>query len=144
MPLLSRCFVRSALLYLGIGFTIGGLILSAKGGAVEPSVWLWLPAHIAILLNGWLVQLALGVAYWIMPRIHEGERGRRAWAWGAFVLMQIGLLLTVLSGIRIWLPELNQLFAPAFCIQAIGVMLFAVHAAPRIRPAFINAGAVSR
>jgi hypothetical protein len=135
MPTLSRYFVRLAFLCLALGFTIGGLILSAKGGVVDASVWAWLPIHVALLLNGWLVQLSLGVAYWILPRVHVGNRGRQTWAWSSLVVFQIGLLLALMSGGRLWFPVLESLFAPAMILQALGVALFAVHAWPRIRPA---------
>jgi hypothetical protein len=142
MPTLSRYFIRSALVYLGIGFTLGGLILSAKAGATDPRVWSLLAVHIAFLVNGWLVQLSLGVAYWILPRIHLGDRGRRGWAWASFVMLQTGLVLAGISGAGLWFPPLTQLFAPAFCLQAIGIGLFAVHAWPRIRPALIRTQSV--
>ncbi|MCC7448559.1 MAG: hypothetical protein IT324_14155 [Anaerolineae bacterium] len=139
MPTLSRYFIRSALVYLAIGFTFGSLILSAKAGAVDARVWVWLPMHITLLLNGWLVQLSMGVAYWILPRIHVGERGRQRWAWSAFIILQIGLGLALLSAISLWEPEMGKLLAPAVLLQALGVALFAVHAWPRIRPTFIRA-----
>ena len=138
MPTLSRYFVRSALLCLGIGFTIGGLILAAKGGAGDPRVWGWLPAHILLLLDGWLVQLSLGVAYWILPRVHISERGRRTWAWSSFIVFQIGILFTLVSLLSPWWPSVGALIAPAVIIQGIGIGLFAIHALPRIRPAFIR------
>jgi uncharacterized membrane-anchored protein len=138
MPLLSRCFIRSALLCLAIGFTFGGLMLAAKGGAVDARVWAWLPMHIALLVNGWLVQLSLGVMYWILPRIHLGDRGRPAWAWAGFVCLQIGLVLALLSGASLWITEAANLFAPAIVLQAVGIVLFAVHAWPRIRPAIVR------
>jgi hypothetical protein len=143
MPTLSRFFIHSVLAYLGIGFTIGGLILSAKAGAMEARVWSWLPVHIVFLMNGWLVQLTLGAAYWILPRIHAGERGRRGWAWAGFVTLQTGLVFTAISGAGVWLPSLSQLFAPAFCLQVFGVGLFAIHAWPRIRPTFVRANSAS-
>jgi hypothetical protein len=139
MPTLSRYFIRSALICLGVGFTLGGLILSAKAGAIDAHVWSWLPVHIVLLVNGWLVQLSLGVAYWILPRIHVGERGRRGWAWVSFIAFQTGLAFTATSGAGLWLPALNQFFAPAFCLQVFGVGLFAIHAWPRIRPALVRA-----
>jgi len=138
MPTLSRFFVRSALVYLGIGITIGGLMLSAKAGFVDVRVWAWLPVHVVILINGWLVQLTLGVSYWILPRILLGERGRRAWAWAGFIALQVGLVLTLISALEPWLPPLRLMFAPAILWQVAGVALYAAHAWPRIRPAFVR------
>lgn len=139
MPTLSRYFIRSALVYLGIGFTFGGLILSTKGGFVDARVWGWLPMHIILLVDGWLIQLTLGVAYWILPRIHLHERGRRSWAWAGFIALQIGLVLTLITALNLWIPSVQLLFAPAVMLQTVGVFLFAVHTWPRIRPAFVRA-----
>jgi hypothetical protein len=139
MPTLSRYFIRSALLYLGIGFTFGALILSAKGGYVDARVWNWLPMHHVLLIVGWLIQLTLGVAYWILPRIQLSERGRRTWAWAGFVALQIGLALTLSTALVMWIPAMQMWFAPAVILQVIGVLLFAVHAWPRIRGAMVRA-----
>ena len=135
MPTLSRYFIRSSLLYMGIGFTFGGLILCAKSGYVDPRVWGWLPMHIVLLTGGWLVQLTLGVAYWILPRIQGSERGRRGWAWLGFAILQAGLALTLVTALNLWVPAVQGLFAPAVIVQLIGVAMVVVHAYPRIRPA---------
>jgi hypothetical protein len=139
MPRLSTYFVKSALICLAVGFTIGGLILASKASSVvSGTVWLSFPAHIVILLNGWLIQLALGVAYWILPRIQGSERGRRRWAWAAFWAMQTGLGLTALSLLGMWWSGMNTLFTPGVMLQAAAVGLFIVHAWPRIRPAMVR------
>jgi uncharacterized membrane-anchored protein len=139
MPTLSRYLIRSALLCLAVGFTLGGLILAAKGGAIDPQVWGWLPVHMTLLLNGWLVQLSLGVAYWILPRVNLRERGRRTWAWAGFAIFQVGLLLTLMAAASLWIPEAASLIAPSLILQTVGVVLFAIHAWPRIRPTFVRA-----
>ncbi len=69
MPRLSCWFIKAALLHLAIGVVMGGLILSAKGvPATFGWAWVLLSAHIQLLVGGWLVQLALGMAYWMLPR----------------------------------------------------------------------------
>lgn len=135
MPRLSRYFIRSSLVCLAAGFTLGGLILAAKGGAISPLVWGWFPAHMVLLLFGWLVQLSLGVAYWILPRNFGGDRGRPRWAWGSFAAFQIGLILTALSLASPWIGGLSWLLTAGLLLQTAGIALFAVHAWPRIRPA---------
>jgi hypothetical protein len=134
MPTLSRFYTRSALIYLGIGFTLGALILSAKAGMGDLRAWAWLRVHIVMLVNGWLIQLSLGVAYWILPRIQQSDRGRSRWAWSSFIVMQTGLVLNAISGVGLWLPELYGCFVPALLLQLCAIGLFAVHAWPRIRP----------
>lgn len=137
MPYLSRLFIRSSLIYLAIGFTLGGLILSAKAGVIGPDVWGWLPAHIVILLFGWMIQLSLGVSYWILPRLVAGGRGRTPWAWASFVACQLGLILVLGSTLSAWWSVFQFLFVPGLLLSGLSVFLFVAHAAPRIRPAVV-------
>ena len=66
MPRLSCWFVRASLIHLSVGAVFGGLILSAKGFPVSMNwAWLLLAAHIQVMVGGWLVQLTLGMAYWL-------------------------------------------------------------------------------
>ena len=82
MPHLSRLFMRAALVYLGFGFTLGALLLANKGIPFAPFVWGLLPAHIEFLLLGWFLQLAFGVAYWILPRLGRASgRGKENLVW---------------------------------------------------------------
>ncbi len=78
MPRLSCWFIRGALAHLGVGGLFGGLLMSAKGmPGILDWIWLLLPAHIQLLMVGWLLQLTLGVAYWVFPRLDgSGTRGR--------------------------------------------------------------------
>jgi hypothetical protein len=140
MPRLSQYFVKSALLCLALGFSIGGLILASKAtAAVSPMVWVWFPAHIIILLDGWLVQLAIGVAYWILPRILGSDRGRTRWAWASFALLQTGLALVTASLLQVWWPPARYLVGVGAGLHALALLAFAVHAWPRVRAAVVRA-----
>lgn len=98
MPPLSTYFVRLAFSHLVVGFTIGALMLANKG--LPFAAWLWRlrPAHIEILLVGWLIQLALGVSFWITPRFWEKPaRGNVTGAWMALVLLNAGVWLIAIT-----------------------------------------------
>jgi hypothetical protein len=130
MPRLSIWFIRTALLYLLLGFTLGALMLWNKGVPVHPLLWRLLPAHIEFLFFGWTVQLALGVTYWILPRL-RARRGNPALAWSAFVLLNLG----------VWLAGLAPLLgAPAIAgfagrlAETGAAVAFALQAWPRIKP----------
>jgi cbb3-type cytochrome oxidase subunit 1 len=131
MPRLSVWFIRASLVYLVLGFTFGGLILFQKGIPFLPSLWRLLPAHIEFLLFGWTVQLVMGMAFWILPRFSKSPvRGNEKLAWGAFVLINAGVLALALSGLcanSSWLSLLGRL------AEALGVLLFAAHAWPRVK-----------
>ena len=53
MPRLTVWMVRTSLLQLGIGFTVGMLMLFNKGVPFDPSIWRLLPIHIEMVL-AWL------------------------------------------------------------------------------------------
>jgi hypothetical protein len=81
----------------------------------------------------------MGVAYWIFPRILLSDRGRPQVAWAAFGALQTGLGLTIVSLVQVWWPPASQFFAPGVILHAVAVLLFAVHAWPRVRAAIIRA-----
>jgi hypothetical protein len=88
--------VRFALIYLLLGFTVGALLLINKGVPLHPALWGWLPAHMEFLLVGWIVQLAMGVAFWILPRYwQKPRRPKEGYAQIAFVLLNLGIWLVV-------------------------------------------------
>jgi hypothetical protein len=138
MPRLSCWFIRGSLVHLAVGVLFGGLILGAKGLPI-PLGWAWvlLTAHIQLLVGGWLVQLTLGVAYWILPRLDgQGTRGRTSAVWFSFYALNIGvdtaaLLLTTRS--RYTMPNIDLLLIPAALLQVTALMAFVYHAWGRVR-----------
>lgn len=129
MPRLSVWALRAALLYLLSGFTLGALLLANKGQPFWPQVWGLLPPHIEFLLVGWMVQLALGVAFWILPRYSGGSRGNENLARASLLLLNLGVLLA--AGFGGVVPLL--LLAGRLC-EALAGLLFALHAWGRVRP----------
>jgi hypothetical protein len=98
MPRLSVYFIRVSLVYLLLGFTIGGLLLANKGMMISPAIWSLLPLHIEFAFMGWMIQLAMGVMFWILPRFQKGlPRGDERLGWLALVLVNAGILLIVLD-----------------------------------------------
>lgn len=139
MPRLSCWFIKAALAYLSVGVVFGGLMLSAEG---QPAAlgWAWrlLPAHIQLLIGGWLIQLALGVAYWILPRLDgAGNRGREGSAWTSFVTLNLGVIgAAVLLALRPFVSAwwFDMLLAPTSALQVLALGAFARHAWPRVQP----------
>jgi cbb3-type cytochrome oxidase subunit 1 len=108
-------FVRTALVYLALGFLIGAILLAHPGIAFGAWVIRLLPLHTEFLLIGWMVQLALGVAFWILPRFRTGpERGREGLAWLSYCLLNLGVLTAAL-GLLIGLPSPMALLGPSAC-----------------------------
>ena len=96
MPRVSIWLIRTSLLCLVLGFTLGGTMLAGKG--LGFSAWLaqGIPVHVELVVLGWMVQLAMGVALWILPRF--GARGPArgaAWGWAAWALLNTGIILVI-------------------------------------------------
>jgi hypothetical protein len=130
MPKLSIWFIRVALIYLMFGFSLGALLLWNKGLLIEPLLWRLLPAHMEFLLVGWLVQLAMGIAFWILPR-WRAQRGNVRLAAIAFGLLNMGVWGVALA------PWLGSNFPSLFvgrCCEVCAVSAFALHAWPRVKP----------
>src|SRR5512136_581974 len=108
MTRLSVWTVRTAFLYLGVGFLLGALMLTQKRLPFDPALLRLLPLHIEFVLIGWTLQLAMGIAFWILPRFsHEPRYGNQTFGWSAFALLNIGVLC---AGLGQWLGAPSAIF----------------------------------
>ena len=132
MPRLSQWYIRAAFTYLILGFSFGALMLTNKGVPLHPALWRLLPVHIEFLLIGWVLQLVLGIAYWMLPRFWHGPpRGSETGARIAFVLLNLGLWFVVL-GVVLTVPA-TVLFLGRL-LELAAVAAFAIHIWPRVVP----------
>ena len=131
MPRLSVWYVRTSFLHLMLGVTYGALMLTAKAAPDWAWAWRLFPSHIEQIAFGWMLQFAMGIAFWALPRyLHPPKRGDERPVWAAWVLLNIGVLLLALSP---WLTGDWTRLAGGLA-QVLAVVLFAVHAWPRIKP----------
>ena len=129
MPRLSVWFIRASLIYLLLGLFFGTLILAQKGISFHPPVWNLFPLHVEFLLVGWLIQLAMGVAFWNVPRFISGSsRGPVGMVWLSFALLNAGILATAL---QFWFP--NALLIGRIAEVCAGI-LFLIGSWRRIKP----------
>jgi hypothetical protein len=128
VPGVSRWLVRTALLYLVAGAALGGLLLAAPAAGGLG----WWRAHAELMLYGWVLQLAMGVAYWILPKHAAGPpRGPEALASAIHPLLNAGILTSAVA----WLAMLPPpVLAAGRTLELSAVMLFAVVAWPRVKP----------
>ncbi len=97
MPPLTRWFIKTSFLYLGLAL-IAGLLL-----AIQPVLNLNLPGgifpvYIHLLAFGWLTQLIFGVIFWMFPK-YSMERPHRSerLGWWTYVLLNLGLFLRAIT-----------------------------------------------
>jgi hypothetical protein len=97
MPKLSVWMIRAALLHLGMGFSFGALLLANKGVPFMGEIWRLLEPHIELLIFGWMLQLAMGVAFYALPRHTNSEArfGSERLGWLSFILLNAGLWLSI-------------------------------------------------
>jgi hypothetical protein len=131
MPALSVWMVRTALVHLAVGFLLGALLLANRGIPIHPLVPRLLPLHGELLLLGWTVQLAFGVAFWILPRYRSGAaRGSELLGWLCYALLNNGVLAVGVGAItgRAGMPLLGRM------AEGFAALAFAGHAWGRARP----------
>jgi cbb3-type cytochrome oxidase subunit 1 len=129
---LSVWTVRTALLYFGAGILIGALMLAQKGTPFNAAVLRLLPLHIEVVLLGWTLQLAMGIAFWILPRFSREPRyGKQRYGWIAYVLINVGVLSVGLGG---WLVAPPFIPLAGRAVELAAVIFFLLHAWPRVRP----------
>jgi hypothetical protein len=119
-----------AMVELMLGFTLGALMLCAKASDACAWVWPLLGFHVEMLTIGWMAQLALGMAYWILPRYPGGRRGAEAPAWAAWGLLNGGIGL---AGITAALAGPRFLLGAAHTAEAMAIVIFAVLLWPRVK-----------
>ena len=103
--------------------------------ALHPALWRLLPAHIELLLLGWTLNLALGMAYWILPRYKTGApRGATRPVWLAYGLLNGAVLVVCVAP---WLPLSDAVEASLLMLgrtaEALAAGVFAWQALPRIK-----------
>ena len=121
MPTVSAWVVRLSLIWLVVGAAAGALILGREAlGA--PAFARGIPGHAEVMLVGWMMQFAFGVAHWILPR-----RGAAPAAWpvvAAMLALNAGVLAVVGGA-----PVVGRL------LEVAAVIGYGAQAGPRIRAA---------
>jgi hypothetical protein len=79
---------------------------------------------------GWVVQFALGVAFWILPRLPGASRGNETLALASFLLLNTGVLFITIQEFSLFFLPLGRGF------ELLASLLFARHAWIRIKPLF--------
>jgi hypothetical protein len=131
VPPLSVLYVRTALCWLAFGVTTGAVLLSAKAAPLPPAAARLFHVHTEALLLGWMVQLAMGVAWWILPKYPRlPERGPAAPVRAAWVLLNAGVLL---AGLGRSLGASDAVVMAGRVLEVLAAGAFASAAWPRVK-----------
>jgi len=103
MARISVWFVRASLVHFVVGATAGAWRLAGTNGALPLPPLPLHPLHVEGMLLGWVCQLALGVALWILPFSRNVSADRRLWiAWAALNSGVAGVTMARLASRPSW------------------------------------------
>jgi hypothetical protein len=96
MPLLTRLFIKSALVFFLLGLVLGALLAAGPLFGFSSSLEGLFPVMLHVLVVGWLTQLIFGVAYWMFPKASmQRPRGSETAAWITYITLNLGILLRI-------------------------------------------------
>lgn len=99
MDRLNSIMVRASFAWLLAGVLVGSLMLADWAAPGDWRQWMQ-PTHGHMLFVGWLVQFALGIAYWLLPRRRTPDRPLgydEPIAIAAVAALNLGLLLRTVA-----------------------------------------------
>lgn len=137
MPVVTRWFLKSALIYLVVALILA-LLLAMPQSAGMPEFILYMnPVYFHLFLVGWVTQMIFGVIYWMFPIISRARpRGNEKQAWACYALLNIGLFLRVVGEpLAVSLPDsgLGWLLVVSALLQWLAALLFIILAWPRVK-----------
>jgi hypothetical protein len=139
MPLESRLFVKSSLIALVVAFGWGaGLAFEESFARPVDAIWAIEHAHVAF--EGWLVNMVIGFALWLLPlnRTRFPQTQGRYARWmplTIYVLLNGGLIARVFSEpASAASAAARAVLAASAAAQVAAILLFAMLAWARTRP----------
>lgn len=138
MDRFSIIAVKTSLIWMLIGFIMGGLMLVDHMVPGNWRAWL-LPTHGHILFVGWFVQFVIGIAFWLLPRKRVPELplgyGEHK-AFFALICLNLGLLMRVVAE-PLWRDRqegwwIDSLLAGSSILQVLAIFIFVTQMWPRI------------
>lgn len=139
MPLESRLFVKTSVIALVLTFAWGA-VMAVEESMGHPVTPIWAVEHAHLAFVGWLVNLVVGIALWMLPlarATYPQTQGRypRALPYVAYVCLNVGLVMRIVSE-----PYVAQSATAAVALgtsavlQVSAIALFAAVAWVRTRP----------
>lgn len=123
MPTPSRWLIRLSFVYLFLGILMGALMLIHKAYFLHSAIWMLLPIHIEVTIFGWIIQLTLGTAYWILPRFLEGSpRGDSKLAYAMIASLNLGIIFVIADSLLSFALSLD-LVGRIFELIAVGLFV---------------------
>ncbi|HHY57106.1 MAG TPA: hypothetical protein GYA08_16915 [Chloroflexi bacterium] len=137
MPSLTRLFVKTSLLYLAAAFVVGVFLALRPLLPLPAFVGGLTPVYFHLFMVGWVMQLIVGVAYWMFPKWSRLlPRGHDGLALATYGLLNTGLLLRAIAepalSVSAW-RGWGWLIALAALLQWLGGLAFIANTWPRVK-----------
>lgn len=133
MPLLTRWFLKAALIYLVLALCTG-IFLALPGTVRMPGLF---PVYFHMLTFGWLTQLIFGVGFWMFPKYSVAKpRGHEWLGWATLILLNSGLILRILfEPLHSTTPSIlsSWMLVMAALLQWLAGLAFVANTWPRVR-----------
>ncbi|MDR9417878.1 hypothetical protein [Gracilimonas sp.] len=132
MPLISRLFIKSGLIFFLVALGLGVLsqIESLSFAGIVPLFW-----H--SLMVGWISQIIMGVSMWMFPgRIKEESFKNQKWGWITFLFLNTGLWLRIIAEpfVNIFdIPIWKLLLVLSASFQLIAILAYIIEIWPRVQ-----------
>ena len=137
MPVVTRWFIKSALVYLVVAFVLAIVLALPRSVGMPPFVAAMNPAYFHLILVGWVTQMIFGVIYWMFPIVTRDQpRGNERLSVVCYFLLNVGLLLRIvfepLVGVRTE-AGLGWLLVISAIMQWLAAVIFVFLAWPRVK-----------
>lgn len=138
MDRISVWLVRTSLVYLVSGFVLGAVLLINLGLGYPWSLPPLGPIHAHLLFVGWLVQFALGFAFWLLPRRRRSgvlQPTSERWSFTAYGLLNGGLLLRAVgepASAQLSQWPWGEVLVLSAAIQGVAALIIAAQLWPRV------------
>ena len=137
MTSLVRRFLKTAILFLGVGLVIGGWMIVQRELTGRPVSAYLTSAHTHAILVGFVMMMILGVALWMFPRPAKGDtRYRPNLAESAYWMLAGGTGVRVAGELLRAIyddPWLRWAVVAAGLAQIVGLLTFFANIWSRIR-----------
>jgi len=131
MPLITRAFIKTGLIYFVIALLLG--IAQYVDVLMFPNIT---PLFWHALMLGWITQIIMGVSVWMFPgREKEESFQLQKWSWLAYGFLNVGLILRMVAEPFVNTSELmawKYALVVSAITQFIGISCYVIEIWPRV------------
>lgn len=137
MPTLTRIFIKTGMIYFLLAMVVGVALAAPTLFSLPTAVAALRPVYFHLFMVGWVLQLIIGIAYWMFPKLSkERPRGSEALGWLVYACLNIGLAFRAIGEVLVALrpgPDIGWTLALAAVLQLIGGWGFIVNTWLRVK-----------